>query len=489
MRESLTLNLQANGRPRVSDRLAVDYPLLQVPCQKPGRGLVRSAGGALLMSILLPISSFSAAPAAAAAPKPPPDPEWEAAAKLFKQRHWADAEKAFVKYARRLPPPSRRAEALVMVGRARVSLKDGPGARRQFEAAIREPGLRRAEPEAVAEAFDRLHRLLLDEGKSSSQRQRLLDDFKRSLPQSPLLSTAHEREADALLISRLPQDALKLYNAAEAGLSHTGTNIVILLRTSLTTSPAPLTNDDLKLQLAASRTRPQVADGLAAVLAQRKEGWRAEDIRTQLLLEEGKPAAAVTAWEAMLKSRRGPADQIALARAAALATIKASDGAVAYGEWLAAYPQSPLREQAARRATLCCWRPVATSTAPSRCCRRSSKCIRLAGTLWKWLKPSREPREPPSRSPSSTPTAPSRRSNAATTPPWPASNVVRNCWPRSASRKLPRSSWPSATCASTPSGGAPGMDWGALTTDLARVRRRWPPGTMSGVAAPPAPTS
>jgi hypothetical protein len=44
------------------------------------------------MSILLPISSFSAAPAAAA-PKPPPDPEWEAAAKLFKQRHWADAEK------------------------------------------------------------------------------------------------------------------------------------------------------------------------------------------------------------------------------------------------------------------------------------------------------------------------------------------------------------------------------------------------------------
>lgn len=355
MRECLTSSLQTKERLCASDGLIISYPPPQVSCHKPRKGLIRPTGGAplvgaLLMSILLPISSFSAAPAAAA-PKPPPDPEWEAAAKLFKQRHWADAEKAFLKYARRTPSP-RRAEALVMAGRARISLKDSPAAQRLFGTVIREPGLRRSEPEAVAAAFDHLHRLMLAEGKPPAQRQRLLYDFKRALPSSSLLPKANEREADALLVSGSPQDALKLYNAAGAGLSLTGTNIVILLEGSIATAPAPLTNSDLKRQLAASRARPAIADGLMDTLARRKDGWRAEDLRAQLLLEDGKPADAATAWETMLKNRRGPADQIALARAAALGSVKAADGAAAYGEWLAAYPQSPLREQAEARHAL-----------------------------------------------------------------------------------------------------------------------------------------
>ena len=35
----------------------------------------------------------------------PADPQWQQAAGLFAKRHWADAEKALLAYAKRIPLP------------------------------------------------------------------------------------------------------------------------------------------------------------------------------------------------------------------------------------------------------------------------------------------------------------------------------------------------------------------------------------------------
>ena len=63
-----------------------------------------------MMSTLFPAlpTILSAAEAAT------PDAEWQAAEALFKERRWAEAERAFAAYARRFPPPPRKAEALAM---------------------------------------------------------------------------------------------------------------------------------------------------------------------------------------------------------------------------------------------------------------------------------------------------------------------------------------------------------------------------------------
>ena len=98
------------------------------------------------------------------------------------------------------PPDAdwQAAEALAMAGRSCQALEDYAGARRHFEAIIREPALLRSEPDAVATAFDSLHLLLLAENKPAAQRRRLLADFQRKLPASPLPARAHERESFVL---------------------------------------------------------------------------------------------------------------------------------------------------------------------------------------------------------------------------------------------------------------------------------------------------
>ena len=281
-----------------------------------------------------------------------PDADWQAAETLFKERRWVEAEKAFAAYARRFPPSPRKAEALAMAGRSCQELKDYPAARRHFEAIIRDPSLLRSEPDAAATAFDSLHLLLLAENKPAVQRRRLLTDFQRKLPASPLAAKAHEREADALLAAAQAREALDSYRAAATWLSPTGTNIVALLEGSLATVPSPLSEDDLSLLLSAARSRPQISAGLVAILAWRKEGWRAEDLHAHLLLEAGKAEAAADIWQELIKSRRGPADSLALSRAEALGAAKFSDGIAAYREWLKAYPQSSLRERAEAQLAL-----------------------------------------------------------------------------------------------------------------------------------------
>ncbi len=152
----------------------------------------------------------------------PPDPDRARAEALFAKRHWADAEKAFMDYANRMPTPPDRAEAWVKAGVCRLERRDAAGARRRFEQAAYDEAARRRSPEAVAEAFDRLHMLHLGQGASAAVRARLLDDCRRRLPDCAALRRMQEREGDALLASNQPRQALSCYIAAGSGLSPGG---------------------------------------------------------------------------------------------------------------------------------------------------------------------------------------------------------------------------------------------------------------------------
>ena len=126
-----------------------------------------------------------------------------------------------------------------------------------------------------------------------------------------------------------------------------GTNAVHLLSGCFAANPPPLAAEDAARLVAASAAKPACADALCALLAKRREGWLAEDVRARLLLEAGRADEAAGLWEAMLRGRRGPEDRIAFARCEALAAGKPGKGIEALEEWLARHPDSPLRERAA----------------------------------------------------------------------------------------------------------------------------------------------
>ena len=130
-----------------------------------------------------------------------PAPTWEAASGLFANGRWAEAEKALDAYAAQTPSPPHRAEALVLEARCREKRRDIAGARKVYESVARDDSLRRASPAAVADAYDRLHALLIADAKAAPARKRLVDDAKRRIPGTPALSSILEREGDALLAS------------------------------------------------------------------------------------------------------------------------------------------------------------------------------------------------------------------------------------------------------------------------------------------------
>ncbi|HRU70310.1 MAG TPA: tetratricopeptide repeat protein [Kiritimatiellia bacterium] len=170
-------------------------------------------------------------------------------------------------------------------------LRDNAGARRHLEKAAYDEVARRKSPEAVAEAFDRLHILLLSEGASASIRARVLDDCRRRLPACAALPRMYEREGDALLAANRPRPSLDCYAAAGAGLSPGGTNAVRLLRGCLAAD--------------------NPGQGIAAM-----QEWldrypdsplreRAESCHAVLLARHGNLAEAVSCLEAFLKEHPG----------------------------------------------------------------------------------------------------------------------------------------------------------------------------------------
>ncbi len=274
-----------------------------------------------------------------------PAPTWEVASDLFAKGRWAEAEKALDAYAVQTPTPSHRAEAFVLEARCREKRRNVAGARKIYESLIRDESLRRASPSAVADAYNRLHALLVADAKAAPARRRLVDDAKRRISGTPALSRILEREGDALLASGDIRGARAAYADAPF-LTAAGTNVSALIRAGFSSKPPPLSEKDIDFLGAIANAKPRCVGELCSFLARRPDGWMAEDFHARHLLRSGEPQKAAAIWDGMARGGRGPSDMASLSRAEALAAANRAEGLSALGDWLASHRDSPLRERA-----------------------------------------------------------------------------------------------------------------------------------------------
>ena len=147
----------------------------------------------LAASLLLPARSFPApgqkSPATA-------DEAVSRGDDAFRHNRWTEAEGLYLDAAGRVPRSPRYAEAMRKAGHCRVKLKDYRKARKHFEAAAGDARSRKDSPDEAARAFSALHALLLEHGDAAA-RERVLADFRRALPDSPLAGEAKAALAKA----------------------------------------------------------------------------------------------------------------------------------------------------------------------------------------------------------------------------------------------------------------------------------------------------
>lgn len=153
----------------------------------------------------------------------------DAARELFAAGKNGEAEAALVECLKDRRYSGRRAEAQVLLGRCLERRGDFAGAGKSYGDVVRDDAARRREPDAVREAFDRLHSLMVARRDPATVRRRLLDNAVRRIPRTDALSRICEREGDARLASGDIRGAMEAYGAAPS-LSNAGADAAALLK-------------------------------------------------------------------------------------------------------------------------------------------------------------------------------------------------------------------------------------------------------------------
>ena len=237
-------------------------------------------------------------------------------------------------------------KAIVKAGIHRLSVNDERRARALFEKVTDDPVALKSSPDAVADAFDHLHLLLLKQEKGPA-REKLIARCRRILPKHSVNARIAEREGDARLVAGEMERARMFYAFTDIGLSVAGSNAVMLLSVPKSNAP-PLTQTDVDRLVAVAETKPLCGLALCELLAKRREGWRAVDIRARIYIRQKKFAEAVAVWEALLKGGKGALDVFALSIAETSGFMQGNPAraAILYEDWLNRYPRSSLREKA-----------------------------------------------------------------------------------------------------------------------------------------------
>ncbi len=269
---------------------------------------------------------------------------FEQASKLFEEGKTGDAGVALEVYAGQRPSPPRRAEALLLLGRCHERRRDFAKARRQFEQIAQDGAMRRKEPGAVAEAYDRLHALLVSQGASALTRRRIVDDARRDIRESEAFSRICEREGDALVIAGDMRGALASYEAAPA-ISEAGESVRDLLKAGLASS-RKISDSDIAALSKVAKSKADVVRPLCMALSKCREGWMAEDFLASHCLSKGKGDEAAKIWKDMLRRKAGPADAIVYSHCEALAATNPKSAIAELDKWLANHADSPLAEKA-----------------------------------------------------------------------------------------------------------------------------------------------
>ncbi|MBR4611103.1 MAG: tetratricopeptide repeat protein, partial [Kiritimatiellae bacterium] len=271
-------------------------------------------------------------------------PTFEQASKLFEEGKTGDAGVALEAYAGQRPSPPRRAEALLLLGRCHERRRDFAKARRQFEQITQDGVMRRKEPGAVAEAYDRLHALLVSQGASALTRRRVVDAARRDIRESEAFSHICEREGDALVIAGDMRGALASYEAAPA-ISEAGESVRGLLKAGFASS-RKISDSDIAALSKVAKSKADLVRPLCMALSKCREGWMAEDFLASHCLSNGKGDEAAKIWKDMLRRKAGPADAIAYSHCEALAATNPKSAIAELDKWLASHADSPLAEKA-----------------------------------------------------------------------------------------------------------------------------------------------
>jgi Uncharacterized protein conserved in bacteria len=272
---------------------------------------------------------------------PPPSTLAEAN-KLFDKQQWQAAERAYEVVARGASGKEKY-EAQYKAAVCMEFRKETGRAVSNFNQIIINAGALRDAPEIVAKAHGRLHAIYLPQKNSTPQRERVVAECVRRLPNHEVSIRLCEAEAEFWIAKGNTQKAVGYYKLGGGAISDAAKSALALL-----SSNAALADSDIEALAKIAKAKPALVETIAPLVAKRPDGWRAELFHASFLADSGQGARAAAILESLLKSGRGPGERIALARAETLAA-KTNDTAAAdkaYRDWLAAFPRSELRAKA-----------------------------------------------------------------------------------------------------------------------------------------------
>ena len=261
----------------------------------------------------------------------------------FEKENWVGAEKAYVAYSRRMPPPKDINDALVKVAECRMRMGDTNGALRALGPVFSS----KREPDALAAAYALQHGIHAKTPAKANDRARFIGDFRKRLPNHPQLLKVYESEADALVSHGKIAEAMRYYTLAGDALSARGKRLFSLFSQHVSITPPPLSEGDVQTLWHIMESCPDMVPPLCDALAKRKEGWRAEEVRSIWFEAQQRYAEMRATLERLIRQKEGPLDLFAL-RVAYLTALREGkpEGVALYKEWFRSYPNSLLTGEA-----------------------------------------------------------------------------------------------------------------------------------------------
>ena len=260
---------------------------------------------------------------------------------FFKEGQWSQAEKAFLGHAKETKDKAGELQSKYKAGICRLRMNKEGDALSLFREITENASSVRIAPTVTGDAFDHLHLLYIKQ-KKTTDRVKLVNDCCQAIPGSLVTGRICEREADAYLCDKAVVKAVEFYTKAGAGLSPYGTNILMLLSlpNAGAMNAAPLSERDAERLSAVLAEREKCGLILCDILSKAKDGWRAQDALARRHVAKERYAEAVAIWDALVKARQGPVEELAFVSADAFAkTGNSAAAATRYAAWLSSYPK------------------------------------------------------------------------------------------------------------------------------------------------------
>lgn len=279
------------------------------------------------------------------------------AEKAFGKGNWSNAEKAFLQHSKDAKDRSNALRSKYMAGICRIKMGNEDGALSLFGEITGNLSSAKVAPDVLGDAFDQSH-LIYTRQKKTANRVKLAGECCKALSGSPAAGRICEREADAYLCEKAIVKAIGFYSRADVALSPCGTNILMLLSLPKAgeLNAAPLSEGDARRLAFVLAERENCGLALCDILSKAKDGWRAQDVLARMNAAQGLHREAVAIWDALVKARQGPVEEIALACADTVAKAgSAADAATRYAAWLASYPNSKSYERTSAHYVSALW--------------------------------------------------------------------------------------------------------------------------------------